>query len=139
MPERTLMIVKPDATGRNLIGEIIRRVEQSGFVVRALCMKRLTPERARRFYAVHEGKPFLDSLCRFMSSGLIVPMVLEKEGAVADLRALIGATDPKKAACGTLRSDLAVDLEKNSVHASDSPENAVTEIAFFFGDDLCCR
>ena len=137
--ERTLLIIKPDATRRNLIGEIIRRLEQSGFAVRALCMRRLTGEQARRFYAVHEGKPFLDSLCRYMSSGPIVPMVLERENAVADLRTLIGATDPKKAACGTLRSDLAVDMEKNSVHASDSPENARAEISFFFGDDLRCQ
>ena len=130
--ERTLLIVKPDATQRNLIGEIIRRLEQSKFVIRALRMTRLTPEKARQFYAVHEGKPFLDSLCAFMSSGVIVPMVLEKENAVADLRLLIGATDPKKAACGTLRYDLARDVEKNSVHASDSPDNAKNEIAFFF-------
>ena len=130
--QRTLLIIKPDATQRNLIGEIIRRLEQSRFVIRGLHMMRLTPEKARKFYAVHEGKPFLDSLCKFMSSGVIVPMVLEKDNAVADLRLLIGATDPKKAACGTLRFDLALDVEKNSVHASDSPENAAKEIAFFF-------
>jgi len=130
--ERTLLIIKPDATNRNLVGEIIRRLEQSRFVVRALRMVRLSPEKARKFYAVHEGKLFLDSLCAFMSSGPIVPMVLEKENAVADLRLLIGATNPQNAACGTLRFDLALDVEKNSVHASDSPENAKTEIAFFF-------
>ena len=128
------MIIKPDATGRNLIGEIIRRVEQSGFVVSALRLTRLTPAEARRFYAVHEGKPFLDSLCAFMSSGPIVPMILEKENAIADLRALIGATDPAKAACGTLRYDLALNVEKNTVHASDGPETAATETAFFFPD-----
>ena len=132
--ERTLLIVKPDATQRNLIGEILRRLEQSRFVIRGMRMMRLTPQKARRFYAVHEGKPFLDSLCQFMSSGSIVPIVLEKDNAVADLRLLIGATDPKKAACGTLRYDLALDVEKNSVHASDSPENAAKEIAFFFDD-----
>jgi nucleoside-diphosphate kinase len=126
------MIIKPDATGRNLCGEIIRRVERSGFAVRAVRMTRLTPPEARRFYAVHEGKPFLDSLCAFMSSGSIVPMILEKENAVADLRALIGATDPKKAACGTLRYDIAENVERNSVHASDAVETANTEIAFFF-------
>jgi len=126
------MIIKPDATARNLIGEILRRVERSGFVIAELRMVKLTPEQARKFYAVHEGKFFLDSLCQFMSSGPIVPMVLEKVNAVADLRLLIGATDPKKAACGTLRYDLAVDVEKNSVHASDSIENAANEIAFFF-------
>lgn len=128
------MIIKPDATARNLCGEIIRRVEQSGFILRALRMAHLSPQEARRFYAVHEGKPFLDALCRFMSSGPIVPMILEKDNAVADLRTLIGATDPKKSACGTLRYDLAVDLEKNSVHASDSVDNARTEIAFFFNE-----
>jgi nucleoside-diphosphate kinase len=128
------MIVKPDATKRNLVGEILRRVEQSGFVIRALRMQTLTPEQARKFYAVHEGKPFLDSLCAFMSSGPIVPMILEKDNAVADLRLLIGATNPANAACGTLRYDIAVDVEKNSVHASDSPENAAIEIAFFFDD-----
>ena len=128
------MIIKPDATERNLIGEILRRVEKSGFTIRALQMLRLTPERARQFYAVHEGKPFLDSLCRFMSSGPIVPMILEKDNAVAGLRTLIGATDPRKAACGTLRHALAIDTEKNSVHASDTLENAAKEIAFFFKD-----
>lgn len=128
------MIIKPDATGRNLIGEIIRRIERSGFIVAAMRLTRLTPAEARRFYAVHEGKPFLESLCAFMSSGPIVPMILEKENAIADLRTLIGATDPKKAACGTLRYDLALDVEKNSVHASDGPETAATETAFFFPD-----
>ena len=126
------MIIKPDATGRNLVGEILRRVEQSRFVIKAMKMTRLTPQQARKFYAVHEGKPFLDGLCAFMSSGPIVPVVLEKENAVADYRALIGATNPKNAACGTVRFDLAIDLEKNSVHGSDSIENAKTEIAFFF-------
>jgi len=128
------MIIKPDATGRHLIGEIIRRVEQSGFVVGAMRLTRLIPAEARRFYAVHEGKPFLDSLCAFMSSGTIVPMILEKENAIADLRTLIGATDPAKAACGTLRHDLALNLEKNSVHASDGPDTAAVEMAFFFPD-----
>ncbi|GAB4318030.1 MAG: nucleoside-diphosphate kinase [Candidatus Zixiibacteriota bacterium] len=135
--EHTLMIIKPDATSRNLIGEIIRRVEQSGFVVRALRLETLSPERAKAFYDVHKERPFFESLCRFMTSGPIVPMVLEKDNAVADLRTLIGATNPKEAACGTLRYDLAVDVEKNSVHASDSPQNARREIAFFFeGIDL---
>lgn len=128
------MIIKPDATGRNLIGEILRRVEQARFVIKALKMVHLTPAEARRFYAVHEGKPFLDSLCAFMSSGPVVVAALEKENAVADYRALIGATNPKNAACGTVRYDLAIDLERNSVHGSDSVENAKTEIAFFFPD-----
>ncbi|MBD3297603.1 MAG: nucleoside-diphosphate kinase [candidate division Zixibacteria bacterium] len=135
--KHTLMIIKPDASSRNLIGEIIRRIEQSGFVIRAMRLETLSPDRAKAFYAVHKERPFYESLCRFMSSGPIVPMVLEKENAVDNLRTLIGATNPKEAACGTLRYDLAVDVEKNSVHASDSPENARKEIAFFFeGIDL---
>jgi nucleoside-diphosphate kinase len=97
-------------------------------------MLRLAKEQARQFYAVHEGKPFLDDLVEFMSSGLVVPMVLEKENAVDDLRTLIGATDPAKAACGTIRQEIAVDIQRNSVHASDSDENAAKEIAFFFED-----
>jgi len=126
------MLIKPDATERHLIGDILRRIELSGFVICELRMLCLKPDQARRFYAVHEGKPFFESLCRFMSSGPIVAVVLEKNNAVADLRLLVGATDPVKAHCGTLRYDLAVDVEKNSVHASDSLETARTEIAFFF-------
>ncbi len=129
---RTLLIVKPDATQRNLIGHVVNRLEKARFAVVDMRMVRLSKEQARNFYAVHEGKPFLDSLVAFMTSGPVVPMVLEKENAVEDLRALIGATDPKKAACGTLRYEIAVDIEKNSVHASDSDANAAKEIAFFF-------
>jgi len=98
-------------------------------------MIRLTPERARKFYAVHEGKPFLDELVEFMSSAAIVPMALEKENAVSDLRALIGATDPKEAACGTIRYDWALDKGKNTVHASDSVENGIQEVAFYFPEE----
>ena len=134
MLERTLMIIKPDATARNLCGEIVRRVEQSGFIVRQLRMMTLTPDKARAFYAVHAERPFFDSLCAFMSSGPIVPMMLEKENAIADLRALIGATVPAQAACGTLRYDIAENIERNSVHASDGPDTAKTELAFYFPD-----
>ena len=95
-------------------------------------MVRLAADEARRFYAVHEGKPFLDDLVAFMTSGPVVPMVLEKDNAVEDLRILIGATDPEKAACGTVRQEIARDVQRNSVHGSDSDENAVKEIAFFF-------
>ena len=130
--DRTLLIVKPDATKRNLIGHIVNRLERAGFSVAEMRLVRLTPEQARKFYAVHEGKPFLESLVAFMTSGPVVPMVLEKDNAVQDLRTLIGATDPTKAACGTIRQEIAHDIEKNSVHASDSTENAATEIAFFF-------
>jgi nucleoside-diphosphate kinase len=129
---RTLLIVKPDATDRNLIGHILNRLEKARFSVVDMRMVRLSKEQARTFYAVHEGKPFLDSLVAFMTSGPVVPMVLEKENAVDDLRSLVGATDPKKAACGTVRNEIGVDIEKNSVHASDSDANAAKEIAFFF-------
>lgn len=130
---RTLLIIKPDAVERNLIGEIISRLEKARLIIAALKMVKLDYDRARKFYAVHEGKPFLDELCRFMSSGPIVPMVIRSEGdTVARVRELIGATDPAKAATGTVRHDLAVSLTKNSVHASDSPQTAEQEIGFFF-------
>jgi nucleoside-diphosphate kinase len=131
--EQTLLIIKPDATERNLVGHIIGRLERARFTIKEMKLTRLTREEARRFYAVHEGKPFLDSLTAFMSSGAIVPMLLEKENAIADLRKLIGATNPANADCGTLRYEIGVDVEKNSVHASDAPETAATEIKFFFG------
>ncbi len=130
--EKTLLIIKPDAVSRNLIGEIVSRVEKSRFKIKEMKMVQLQPAEARRFYAVHEGKPFLDELVAFMSSGPVVPVWLEKENAVADLRKLIGATNPKNADPGTVRHDLAIDMGKNSVHGSDSPENAKTEIEFFF-------
>ncbi len=129
---RTLLIIKPDATERNLIGHIVTRLEKARFKIVEMRMVRLTEEQARKFYAVHEGKPFLNSLVKFMTSGPVVPMVLEKDNAVQDLRTLIGATDPSKAACGTIRYEIARDIEKNSVHASDSDDNAVKEIGFFF-------
>ena len=129
---QTLLIIKPDATGRNLIGHIISRLEKAGFRISAMIMMALTPEQARKFYAVHEGKPFLDELVKFMTSDRVVPMVLERENAVENLRTLIGATNPEKAACGTIRQEIALDIQRNSVHASDSDENAAKEIAFFF-------
>ena len=130
---RTLLIIKPDAVGRNLIGQIIERIERAHFRVIDMKMVHLTYDQARKFYAVHEGRPFLDELCRFMSSGPIVPMIVESDGdTVNGIRALIGATDPAKAAPGTVRHDLAVSLTKNSVHASDGDATAQTEIAFFF-------
>ncbi len=129
---RTLLIVKPDATERNLIGHIINRLEKARYKVVEMRMVRLTEEQARKFYAVHEGKPFLDDLVKFMTSGPVVPMVLEKENAVSDLRTCIGATNPDNADCGTIRYEIAVNIEKNSVHASDSDENAKIEIEFFF-------
>jgi len=130
---RTLLIIKPDATERNLIGHVISRLEKAGFRITEMRMLTLVADQARKFYAVHEGKPFLDDLVEFMCSGPVVPMVLEKENAVDDLRTLIGATNPANAACGTIRQEIAKDVQCNSVHASDSDENAKTEIAFFFG------
>lgn len=130
--EKTLLIIKPDATDRNLIGHIINRLEKARFKILEMRMVRLSEQEARKFYAVHEGKPFLDSLVKFMTSGPVIPMVLEKENAVADLRTLVGATDVEQAACGTIRYEIGLNIEKNSVHASDSLENAATEIAFFF-------
>ncbi len=129
---KTLLIIKPDATERNLTGHIIGRLERAGFTIAEMRMVRLDENEARRFYAVHEGKHFLESLVKFMTSGPVVPILLEKENAVEDLRTLIGATNPARAACGTIRQEIALDIEKNSVHASDSNENAVKEIAFFF-------
>ncbi len=130
---RTLLIVKPDAVERNLIGEIIRRLELARFKIVDLKMVHLKYDQARKFYAVHEGRPFLDELCKFMSSGPIVPMIVESNGdTISGIRTLIGATDPSKAAPGTIRHDLAVSFTKNSVHASDGEATAKTEIAFFF-------
>lgn len=130
--EKTLLIVKPDATGRNLIGHVINRLEKAKFKIVEMRMVRLTREEAGRFYTVHRERPFFDELTDYMCSGLIVPMVLQKENAIADLRTLIGATDPKEAASGTIRDEIGLDKQRNSVHASDSRESADVEIPFFF-------
>jgi nucleoside-diphosphate kinase len=131
--DRTLLIIKPDAVERNLIGQIIERLEKAGFKIADMKMVKLSYDEARKFYAVHEGRPFLDELCKFMSSGPIAPLIIESKGdAVSGVRALIGATDPSKAAPGTVRHDLAISLTKNSVHASDGKDTAKTEIEFFF-------
>lgn len=130
---RTLVIIKPDAVERNISGQIIDRLQRARFKIVDMKMVHLTYDQARKFYAVHEGRPFLDELCKFMSSGPIVPMIVESDGdTVSGIRALIGATDPSKAAPGTIRHDLAVSFTKNSVHASDGDGTAKTEIAFFF-------
>lgn len=129
---KTLLIIKPDATDRNLIGHVVNRLEKAGYQIDEMRMVRLTEAEARKFYAVHEGKSFLDSLITFMTSGPVVPMALVKENAVADLRTLIGATNPENADCGTVRNEIGLDIEKNSVHGSDSDENAAIEIGFFF-------
>jgi nucleoside-diphosphate kinase len=138
--ERTLSIVKPDGVQKDLIGEVYRRFEQAGLRIVAARMLRLTLEQAEGFYAVHRERPFFRDLCRYMTSGPVVAQVLEGEGAVARQRDIMGATDPKKAAKGTIRADLASSIEENVVHGSDSVENAAREIAFFFSDvELCAR
>ena len=131
---RTLLIVKPDATARNLTGYIIARLEKARFRVVGLRLLTLSEDEARQFYAVHKERPFYETLVRYMTSGPVVPMALEKENAVPDLRALIGVTNPREAACGTLRYEIGIDVSQNSVHASDSDDNAAREIAFFFSD-----
>jgi nucleoside-diphosphate kinase len=129
--EQTLMMIKPDAVARNLVGRILARVEESGLRVIRLRMLHLKAEEARAFYRVHEGKPFLDALVAFMSSGPIVVGVLEGESAIRRWRDLMGATDPAKAAADTIRKDFAENIERNSVHGSDAPETAREEIAFY--------
>jgi len=132
MAQQTLAIIKPDAIERNLLGEILGRIEGAGLRVRALKMVRMDKEQAKGFYAVHSDKPFFDSLTDYMSSGPAAVAVLEAENAVAAYRQLMGATKPEEAEAGTIRKDLALDIEKNSVHGSDSPENAEREINYFF-------
>jgi nucleoside-diphosphate kinase len=130
--ERSFSIIKPDATRRNLTGAINDRIERSGLRIVAQRRLRLTRDQAEGFYAVHRERPFFRSLVEFMTSGPVVVQVLEGENAVAKYREVMGATDPAKAAAGTIRKDFAESIEANSVHGSDSPENARTEIAFFF-------
>jgi len=130
--ERTLAILKPDCVRKHLIGEVVARIEKAGFTVLAMKKVRLTKESAGGFYAVHKGRPFYDGLVEFMSSGPCVPIALEKENAVADYRTLIGATDPKDAAPGTIRKLFADNKGENIVHGSDSPENGLIEINYFF-------
>jgi nucleoside-diphosphate kinase len=130
--ERTLSIIKPDATRRNLTGKINAMLEAGGLRIVAQRRLQLSRAQAEAFYAVHKARPFFDSLCSFMTSGPVVAQVLEGENAVARNREIMGATDPAKAAEGTIRKTCAESIEANSVHGSDSPENAAIEIAFFF-------
>ena len=130
--ERTLAMIKPDATARNIAGKIIARIEEEGFTVRAMKKIRLTKADAENFYGVHRGKPFFESLTSFMSSGPIVVLSLEREGAIAKWREVMGATNPANAAEGTIRKLYAIDVERNSVHGSDAPETAAEETAFYF-------
>ena len=132
--ERTLSIIKPDATRRNLTGKNVARLEDAGLRVIAQRRLRLTREQAEGFYKVHAERPFFDDLCRFMTSGPVVVQVLEGENAVARNREVMGATNPAKADKGTIRKDFAESIEANSVHGSDSAENARAEIRYFFSD-----
>lgn len=136
--ERTLSIVKPDGVEKNLIGEVYRRFEQAGLVIVAARMLHLTRAQAEGFYEVHRERPFFSDLCTYMTSGPVVVQVLEGDNAVARNREIMGATDPKKAAPGTIRADLATSIEENVVHGSDSVENAAREIAFFFSQTEIC-
>jgi nucleoside-diphosphate kinase len=138
--ERTLSIVKPDGVARNLIGEVYRRFEKAGLSIVASRMRHLSQREAEAFYAVHKARPFYADLVKYMTSGPVVVQVLEGEGAIAKNREIMGATDPKKAAAGSIRADLAESIERNVVHGSDSPETAANEIAFFFaGTELHSR
>lgn len=132
--EQTLSMIKPDGVQRGLIGEVISRFEKHGLKIKAMKMLHLTLEQARGFYAVHKERPFYDSLTGFMSSGPIVAMILSGGNAIQVNRELMGATDYRQAAPGTIRADFAREIEANIVHGSDSPETARTEIAFFFNE-----
>ncbi len=138
--ERTLTIIKPDAVAKNVSGQIIARFEQAGLKVLAAKLVHLTPVQAAGFYIVHKERPFYASLCAFMTQGPCMPIVLEGESAIARLRDLMGATDPAKAAPGTIRKDFASSIEANAVHGSDSPQSAAFEIPYFFGAlEICPR
>ena len=138
--ERTLSIVKPDGVERNLIGEVCRRLEQAGLAIVAARMRQLTLAEAEGFYAVHRERPFYKELVRYMSSGPVVVQVLEGEDAVSRNRQIMGATDPRQAAPGTIRADLATSIEENVVHGSDSTATAAREIGYFFSEtELCPR
>ena len=130
--EQTLSIVKPDGVNRGLIGEVVKRFESNGIRIAAMKMLSLTRSQAEGFYAVHKERPFFDSLVTFMTSGPIVVMVLEGDDVIAKNRTLMGATNYKEAAEGTIRRDFATDIEKNIVHGSDAPETAKYEINYFF-------
>jgi len=136
--ERTLSIVKPDGVARNLIGDVYCRLERAGLAIIGARMLRLTRSQAEGFYAVHRERPFFRDLCAYMSSGPVMVQVLEGESAIAQNREIMGATDPKMAAPGTIRADLATSIEENIVHGSDNAENAAREIAYFFADHALC-
>jgi len=138
--ERTLSIVKPDGVAANVIGDVYRRFETAGLRIIAARMLRLSEQQAELFYAVHRERPFYRDLVRYMSSGPVIAQVLEGEGAIARNRDIMGATDPNKAAPGTIRAELAKSIEQNVVHGSDAPQTAASEIAFFFSaTEICPR
>ncbi len=138
--ERTLSIIKPDAVAKNVIGAIMSRFENAGLTIVAAKMLQLTQEQAQGFYAEHEGRPFFNDLVAFMTSGPVVVQVLEGENAIGMNRDLMGATNPKEAAAGTIRADFADAIDANAVHGSDSAESAAREVAFFFeNSEICAR
>ena len=138
--ERTLSIIKPDAVVKNVIGKIYSRFESNGLKIVAAQMRQLSKAEAEGFYAVHKERPFFADLVKFMTSGPVMIQVLEGEGAIAKNRELMGATDPKKAAPGTIRADFAESIDANAVHGSDAPETAAVEIAYFFPTlSICSR
>jgi nucleoside-diphosphate kinase len=130
--EKTFAIIKPDAVGRGFAGDIIKRIEQSGLKIRAMRLTKLSREQAERFYEVHKARAFYNDLCTYMTSGPLIVMALEGDDAIKRWRELMGATDPKKAAAGTIRSDFGENIERNAVHGSDAPETAAQEVPFFF-------
>jgi nucleoside-diphosphate kinase len=130
--ERTFAIVKPDAVRRGLTGDILKRIEAAGLTIVGLRKLHLSRADAEKFYAVHKARPFFGGLCEYMTSGPVVVLVLQGEGAISKWRGLMGATDPKKADPGTIRKDFGIDVEQNATHGSDAPETAAQEIAFFF-------
>jgi nucleoside-diphosphate kinase len=136
--ERTLSIVKPDGVRKNVIGEVYRRFEKAGLAIVAARMTRLSTAQAEAFYAIHRQRPFFRDLVSFMTSGPVMLQVLEGADAVAKNREIMGATDPKQAAAGTIRADLASSIDQNVVHGSDSVENAAVEVAFFFPQSEIC-
>ena len=136
--ERTFSIIKPDAVAKNVIGEIVCRFEKAGLRIVASRMEQLTVDKAKGFYAEHDGKGFFEDLVKFMISGPVIVQVLEGEGAIGLNRQLMGATNPAEADAGTIRADFAESIDANAVHGSDSPESAAREISYFFESDQVC-
>jgi nucleoside-diphosphate kinase len=139
MIQQTLAIIKPDGVTRNLIGEVIRRIEAHGLKIKAMKLTRLSKTQAEGFYAVHRERPFFESLTAFMSEGPVVLMILSGEEAITAWRNLMGATDPAKAAPGTIRSDFGISIERNTTHGSDASETAAFETAYFFSQLEACN